>query len=236
MFSDVEVCCQLGIMVKPPVGGLVKTRLARAIGEELAARLAGAFLEDTLAMTESLGWAETTLSTTDPDAPFFQNLPGRFRVFQQGRGDLGARIARTLEQGLGLAPLSMVLAADSPGLPVSHLEQARVALESCDAVLGPARDGGFYLLGLRRFEFGLLEGLPWSSARTCEAVWRRLEERGYKVGMLDSWFDVDEPEDLLRLVRNLREGTLRCPATCLALGISVPAPMEFACFPASLGW
>lgn len=229
MLRDLEVFCQLGIMVKPPVGGLVKTRLARAVGEELAAQLAGAFLEDTLAMTERLAWAETVLSTTDPDAPFFQNLGGRFRVLHQGRGDLGTKIARTLEQGLSLAPLSMVLAADSPGLPVSLLEQARVVLESCDAVLGPAMDGGFYLLGLRRFELGLLDGLPWSSERTCEAVGRRLEERGYQVGMLDSWFDVDEPEDLVRLTQKLREGTVRCPATCRVLGLSAPPQVELTC-------
>ncbi|MCU0662976.1 MAG: TIGR04282 family arsenosugar biosynthesis glycosyltransferase [Myxococcota bacterium] len=216
-----EVPCPLSIMVKPPVPGLVKTRLARGLGDELAARLAAAFLADTLATVDRLPWAQVVLSTTEPRAAFFRELLPRRRIVDQGPGDLGARLSRTLELGLGRAPLSMVIAADSPGLPCSYLEHARGDLETHDAVLGPALDGGFYLLGLRRLEPGLLDELPWSSERTFEATYQRLEARGYEVAVLEPWLDVDDSEALARLMTELVRGRIHCPHTEKALGMRV---------------
>lgn len=207
------VCCCMSIMVKPPESGLVKTRLARALGDDLAVQLAAAFLRDTLAMVQQLSWAMPVLSTTDPQAPFFADLRPLPVLYSQGEGDLGQRLARTLAHGLATAPMAMVLAADSPGLPVAYLEQAYQTLLTHDAVLGPAMDGGFYLLGLRRLEPGLLADLPWSSPLTGQATGQRLVSRGYRVGWLEPWFDVDDPADLQRLEQELRSGRLCSPHT-----------------------
>ena len=83
------------------------------------------------------------------------------------------------------------MGADSPGLPGKFLEEARVSLETADAVIGPCEDGGFYLLGLRRCPTGLFTGIPWSDGSMCAKTVARLKAAGMKVHLLSGWFDVD---------------------------------------------
>lgn len=204
------------VFAKPPRAGEAKTRLAASLGAEGAALLARAFFRDTWAAVSSLPWTEPILATTEPDAPEWREL-GISRAWPQGEGDLGARMARMLQRALARAPAALVIGTDSPGLPGTLLDDARRALASADAVLGPADDGGFYLLGLRRAPDGLLEGLPWSSEETYERTEERLLERGLSVHVLPPWIDVDRPEDLEPLRRRLVRGEIRAPATAMAL-------------------
>jgi rSAM/selenodomain-associated transferase 1 len=198
------------IFAKPPVTGQVKTRLAAALGQEHAAELARAFLEDTIAAARELTWAEAVVASTGPVAC---GVP----VLLQGDGDLGARIERVMRAALQRAPYAIAIGADAPALPSRFLEAAREALERADAVIGPADDGGFYLLGLRRCSEGLLAGLPWSSPETFAHTAARLRERGLRVEVLERWFDVDRPEDLERLRKLLRDGKIRAPRTASLL-------------------
>jgi len=110
-----------------------------------------------------------------------------------------------------------VLGADTPGLPRALLEQARVALQDADAVVGPGCDGGFYLLGLRHCPEGLLEGLPWSQTNTLDALLERLEQFQLETRSIESWFDVDHPEDLERLIRGIERERIIAPATAAIL-------------------
>lgn len=204
------------VIAKPPRAGEAKTRLAATLGAEGAADLARAFFEDTWAAVSSLPWAEPVLATTEPDAPEWREL-GIRRAWPQGDGDLGARMMRMLKRALAAAPAALAIGTDSPGLPAEHLDAARRALESADAVLGPSDDGGFYLLGLRGVPDDLLEGLPWSSEETFERTRDRLIERGLSVHVLPGWFDVDRPEDLEPLRRRLLRGEIHAPSTARAL-------------------
>lgn len=204
------------VFAKPPRAGEAKTRLAERVGRQAAARLARAFFQDMWAAVSSRTWAEPVLATTDPDAPEWRGLGVR-RAWPQGGGDLGERLERTLGRALGSAPAALVVGTDSPGLPGERLDEARRALETADAVLGPADDGGFYLLGLRRTAPGLLEGLPWSSEETFERTRGRLVERGLSVHVLPPYLDVDRAEDLEPLRRRLLRGEVRAPATTRAL-------------------
>jgi uncharacterized protein len=199
----------LCVFAKPPVAGEVKTRLAATLGPERAAVLARAFLDDTLE-AQRLPWAEVALATT---APFAAPVP----TLLQGPGDLGARIERVLRAALERAPAAIAIGADAPALPRRLLEAARLALAEADAVLGPAADGGFYLLGLRRCPEGLLAALPWSAADTCLRTLERLRTSGLKTALLEEWFDVDRPEDLERLRAALRAGELVAPRTAALL-------------------
>ena len=183
------------VFAKPPRAGEAKTRLAEGIGPQAAAALARAFFQDTWAAVSSRTWAGPLLATTDPEAPEWRELRVR-RAWPQGDGDLGDRLERTLGRALEAAPAALVVGTDSPGLPGDLLDDARRALETADAVLGPSDDGGFYLLGLRRMADGLLQGLPWSSAETFERTKERLLERGLSVHVLPRFFDVDLPGDL----------------------------------------
>jgi len=212
------------IFAKPPVAGQVKTRLAAVLGHERAAALASAFLEDTIDAVRRLNWARPALASTEPVER------NDLRVLLQGEGDLGARIERVLAAALQLertadrlqptasGAAAIAIGADSPALPERLLEAARAGLLRADAVLGPADDGGFYLLGLRACPEGLLAGLPWSAADTCARTLDRLRERGLRVEVLEPWFDVDRPEDLDRLRELLRTGQLDAPRTARLFG------------------
>lgn len=127
---------------KPPVAGEVKTRLAPRIGSRAAARLAGAFMIDTLELLRSLAGVRIVVATTGELDPTWRDHLAGVPVWTQGQGDLGDRLERILSRALAEgAPAAAAVGADSPGLPRAHLEAALDALASHDAVLGPADDG-----------------------------------------------------------------------------------------------
>ena len=177
---------------------MVKTRLAASIGGPAAASLAESFLADTIAMVRECSCALPVVATTEPIPKV--TLP----QWPQGKGDLGARLETILCRALTQAPAAIALGADSPDLPARMLDFAIQRLATSDAVLGPSSDGGYYLIGLRRCPPGLLNGLPWSSAHTCQATADRLRERGLLLHLLSPWHDVDDLDDLRAL--HLRTG------------------------------
>jgi uncharacterized protein len=202
------------VFAKAPVRGRAKTRLEPAVGAEGAARLAAALLEDTLDALLATGCVAPVLAVDEPEAFRGRGLP----VVAQGEGDLGERLERTLSRALERTPAVLALGSDSPGFPLPLIPQACAALERADAVLGPADDGGFILLGLRRCPPGLLRGLPWSSPDTLRATEARLRARGLSVAKTLRWFDVDAPADLARLRVELAEGTVQARHTAELLG------------------
>jgi rSAM/selenodomain-associated transferase 1 len=201
------------VMTKAPVPGRVKTRLAATLGPEGAAALARAMLHDTVAAVEAIPWARGVLTTTDPDHPGMSDLAGGLDLWDQGPGDLGARLERTLRRGIETSGAAIAVGSDSPGLPRALIEEARERLAAGDAVLGPCDDGGYYLIGLDRCPVGLLAGLPWSSPHTLARTRERLEEHGFGVSLTGAWFDVDRPADLERLDDLLRAGEIVAPRT-----------------------
>lgn len=196
------------LFAKPPLAGRAKTRLAPALGKAGAAALAAAFLDDTWALARSVR-ARAIVATTDP----WDGWPPGAEVWLQGEGDLGERLERVLARALTEAPGALALGADAPALPRAHLETALVALETADAVIGPASDGGYWCLGLRRCPPGLLRDLPWSAPDTAARTRDRLVASGLAVTTVGEWFDVDEPADLLRLREALASDPAAAPAT-----------------------
>jgi len=205
------------IFAKLPVPGAVKTRLVPALGAEGAASLARAFLLDTVAQLQAVPWARTVLAGAGDLAPLLREP--RPTCWRQGDGDLGQRLERVLRRALeaGEGP-AIAIGADTPGLPPHLLEQARDALEGAGSVLGPAEDGGFYLLGLTRCPEGLLSGVPWSRRDTMTHTRRRLVEHGLPPVVIDPWFDVDRQEDLKRLTQLIRDGRIQADETARVLG------------------
>lgn len=212
MRHEATVC----MFAKPPRPGLVKTRLAAAVGEAHAAALARAFFEDTLSAASSLPWARAVLATTDPAAAEWGGAR-RTPHWPQGGGDLGDRLERVLRRALHDTPAALAIGTDTPGLPPVLLSQARAALRDADAVLGPCEDGGFYLLGLRRCPPGLLRELPWSATDTFLKTLSRLRERGLETAVIAPWFDVDRPADLACLRALIARGEVHAPHTARAL-------------------
>lgn len=213
MMNDSSLLC---VFAKPPVPGKVKTRLAAELGDIRAADLARAFLTDTWELASSATWARSILATTEGSASEF-GLPGLPEIWLQGEGDLGAKLESIVRRGLAESSVVIAIGADSPGLPTRRLVEARDALATFDAVLGPSEDGGFYLVGLKHCPPGLFADLRWSEPTTFAATRKRLEQRGMRVRILPPWFDVDHPADLDRLRLALERGTVHASATAKAL-------------------
>jgi uncharacterized protein len=199
------------VFAKPPVPGRVKTRLVPLLGSRGAAELAKAFLEDTWVSISVVHWAKPVLASTEEG--FQGHLRGPIEIWLQGEGDLGARLENISRRALCDHPSVIAIGADSPGLPVKYLDQAREALNRADAVIGPSGDGGFYLLGLRKCPTGLLSGIQWSAPTTCLETIAKLHAAGLTVYILDDWFDVDTAQDLERLNSLLTAKQIEAPKT-----------------------
>jgi rSAM/selenodomain-associated transferase 1 len=170
-------------------------------------------LLDTWATVHKLEGARVVLATIDADTAEL-DLGRDAAISEQGEGDLGQRMERVLRRALRRHSEALLLGTDLPGLPLDRLQQARAALQAgTDAVLGPAEDGGFYLIGLRRCPESLLEGLPWSRGDTLRHTVRQLRQRGLTVELVESWSDVDCPGDLDGLVERLAQREINAPHT-----------------------
>lgn len=202
----------LCVFAKPPRPGTVKTRLAPVLGDAAAAALAHAFLLDTWNTVTRVSGVTVVLAATEVDAPEWRSLKDA-EVWPQGAGTLGDRLERVLRRALEAHPFAIAIGTDIPGLPVSRLDDACEALRTADAVLGPADDGGFYLLGVSKCPQGLLDTVPWSASDTCARTLERLGHHHLRTTLIDSWFDIDEPADLHALRRRIREATIDAPET-----------------------
>jgi len=199
------------LFAKAPTRG--KTRLAASLGDDRARALACAFLEDSWSPLAAEPGAIVAWDGEASEAPCEPS-----RVWPQGEGDLGARLTRIVRRALAIEPWIVVIGSDSPGLPRRLLEDAvqRLRTDACDLVLGPAEDGGFYLLGCRTLPN--LDDIPWSTERTLEITLERA--MGLRVALLDRWFDVDVVEDLRRLKARIDSGEVHAPATAALLGMT----------------
>jgi rSAM/selenodomain-associated transferase 1 len=213
---------KLLVVAKAPVPGQVKTRLAEGVGDARAAELASAFLVDTWRLAAAVDGVEPTLVLAG-EVPEGVLCPTP-TVWSQGEGDLGARLERAFRRALESRPWAIAIGTDSPGLPPSLLQHAVTTFGSPGpedpprAVLGPTTDGGYYLIGLERCVPGLLAALPFSSPNTFERTLERLVSRGFRVTTLDPWYDVDVPDDLDVVRRDIESGQITAPATARALG------------------
>ncbi len=187
------------VFAKAPQPGRAKTRLIPALGAEGAANLARAMLLATVAEAQAAGVGPVELCVdpepTHPAWPELQ-LPALIEWSAQGDGDLGARMARAARRGLQQGLPVLLIGTDCPDLDAERLRQSVAALERADAVLVPTFDGGYALLGLRRFDASLFEDIPWSTASVADLTRARLDALGWRVELGPMLHDIDTPEDL----------------------------------------
>lgn len=196
----------LAVVAKAPVPGLAKTRLIPLLGAAGAARAQRGFALQTLATVRAAGTGPLTLwCAPDTRHRFFRALRLRHGVVCQPQppGDLGQRMAAAMAAHFAAQPHMpwLVVGTDCPALTPAHLQQAADALQTHDAVLIPAEDGGYVLLGLRRPLAGVFERIDWSTERVLEQTLERLHEAGASCMELPALWDVDEPADWQRWVR-----------------------------------
>ena len=183
------------IFVKAPVAGRVKTRLALALGPGRAAATFRRLTGLTISHASKGDWR--TLIAVDPPQAISRYAalwPRRFSRLVQARGDLGSRMRAAFD---GVACPCVIIGSDAPALRARHIRAAFSALAGHDAVVGPATDGGFWLIGLanRRRAARLFEGVRWSSEHALADTLASLPG-AFSVARLETLRDVDEPLDL----------------------------------------
>lgn len=189
------------VMLKYPEPGKSKTRLIPAVGAVKAAEIQHRMSLRTLATAEeyrrSTG-SDVEIWFTGATAEAMEALyGGGVRYRDQGRGDLGQRLLLAIGEGFRSGARTVtVIGTDCPVLSVAHLCEARDALTRADVVLGPAFDGGYYLIGLRQPQLSLFEGIAWSTDAVCEQTLAAASRAGLAVHLLEKLADIDRPDDL----------------------------------------
>ena len=181
----------IALFARYPVAGKAKTRLIPALGAEGAAELHRLLVERTLSTMRASGLPFAVWTTGEAHAAFAHWLGEDVPMIAQGEGDLGARLARVP------AP-AILLGADIPDVTAEHLLAAAKALEDVPVVIGPASDGGYYLLGFRAPVPFLFSGIEWGTEHVLEQTETLLEKHGVSYRKLDILDDCDRPEDLAK--------------------------------------
>ena len=197
---------RLIIFTRYPESGKTKTRLIPVLGEEGAANLQRLMTERTVAEAKKLvksGSVSLEIRYEGGEREQMAQWLGPDLVNRaQGPGDLGVRMAGAFDQGFNEAHRRVVvIGTDVPELDRGRMGQAFQALETSDLVLGPAADGGYYLIGLRstawqRQASALFEGIGWGTGEVLKATVDRATHLGFRFSLLEELVDVDRPEDL----------------------------------------
>jgi uncharacterized protein len=187
----------------------VKSRLHGALGVKAATLLYRCFLLDELDAISALAPRIVPLVAFTPArgrSRMATLAPPGFKLMAQEDGDLGQRMSRLLASLLGDGHRgAIVMGSDMPTLPMDHVLEAARVLEAdgADLVLGPAEDGGYYLVGLTRPAPALFDGIPWSTNQVLALTLDRARGLGLRVHLLPPWYDVDTAADLTRLAADL---------------------------------
>lgn len=185
------VAPRIALFARFPTPGLAKTRLHPVLSPDAAAALHAALVRRTLATVRASGLPHAVYGTGGSAARFAEWLGPEVPFVDQGAGDLGERMAR-------VATPAIIIGADIPDLSADHLRDAAAAVSAGRVVIGPAADGGYYLIGLPAPADYLFQEMPWGSDRVLVETLARLGEAAVAPVMLSVLADLDRPEDLAR--------------------------------------
>lgn len=187
------------VFARAPVPGRVKTRLAADVGDDEAARIYRRLGRDTVDAVRDGPWS-VTVHVEPPDAEAIDSvrawLGPRVRYRGQVAGDLGDRMASAIEDALARVEAVCVVGTDLPHLDASMVRGAFEALENHDVVLGPATDGGYYLIGMTDPHPELFREIPWSTEDVLAHTVQRAADRELRVAKLEPRTDVDTVADV----------------------------------------
>lgn len=195
----------INLMLKAPVAGRVKTRLAAEIGHSAAVK---AYRELVDCLLDGLGGSRPIRVFFDPPearALMVRWLGEGMRYAPQPGGTLGQRLAVASETAYGEGARAVVfLGGDCPYVDDGVLRDVESRLETHDVVFGPAVDGGYYLVATRRHEPEIFRGIPWGTDTVLEKSLRRARELGLRTSLLEEREDVDDREGWIRARRFIR--------------------------------
>jgi rSAM/selenodomain-associated transferase 1 len=190
------------VFLRYPEPGKTKTRLIPELGADGAAALAAELASRALGVAETLaaedGIAISIWYTGCDEVQAREIAPGSYLYHEQQGADLGSRMSFAFEKAFedGYEQVALI-GTDCPELDESIVDEAFEVLADADVALGPAADGGYYLIALRAPAPGLFINKPWGSAEVLEATVNSVEELGLSADALPMLWDVDRPEDLV---------------------------------------
>jgi hypothetical protein len=202
------------IFAKAPIPGQVKTRLCPPLTPDEAATLHGSFVLDMLERTKlavaklQLPFHRYLACAPSSELVFFKIMEERqgVRLLDQVGENLGQRMHRTFVDVFAKGYTQVIIVGtDVPTLPLTVYQEAFTMLGRSDVVLGPALDGGYYLIGLKQPAEQLFTGVPWSTDRVLAVTQQQAKALGLSVELTTAWRDVDTIADLQSLITECRE-------------------------------
>lgn len=198
--ADAGAAGRVIVLARAPLPGRAKTRLIPALGAQGAARLHALLLRRSVATVCGVAGVAVTLQVAPAVGhPLFAQLQRQhgLRLRAQSGGDLGRRMQQALAAALRDSPAAVLVGSDCPGLTAADIRTALDALRGgMDAVLGPALDGGYWLIGLRRPSAALFQGVEWGGARVAAQTRQRMRRLGWRWLELAPRADLDLPADV----------------------------------------
>lgn len=191
----------LVVFVKNTAPGQVKTRLARAVGDERAVDIYHKLVEHTYNVINEVQ-SKVIIAFSDYIPDQLPDLSKDISYIVQPQGDLGNRMRETLDHVLASHQYAILIGSDCPQLKKRHIDQAFEALKKNDAVIGPAEDGGYYLIGFAGVSCDVFSDMLWSTSDVLDQTLARLRSQGFKFELLDELRDVDTIEDWHRTLQD----------------------------------
>ncbi len=183
------------IFIRNPELGKVKTRIAKSVGDEKAYQVYLALLEHTRSVTQKVKGVERYLFYTHFIDQEDEWKDKDFHKCIQSSGDIGSKMSSAFEQVLKKHESAIIVGSDIASLTTGIIEKAVVVLKEKDYVIGPALDGGYYLLGMKRASSFLFRDMPWSTGQVCRETIDRIENTGTSIGLVDTLSDIDHWHD-----------------------------------------
>ncbi|OGW73244.1 MAG: hypothetical protein A3J72_04580, partial [Nitrospirae bacterium RIFCSPHIGHO2_02_FULL_40_19] len=198
----------LVVMLKVPVTGQVKTRLVPPLTEKDAARLYRCFIQDTFSRVSILHDIDIIAAYTPKNLKLRVKkiVPAGTIIIPQKGKDLGQRLSNIFSElfTFGYKKIA-IIGSDSPDLPSEYIKKSFSLLKGkTEIVIGPAEDGGYYLIAMSRNCKVLFINIPWSTDVVFQKTVERAKKAGVKSAILPTWYDVDEIENLKALRNNLK--------------------------------
>lgn len=192
------VMTQIIIFAKYPEAGRAKTRLQPALGKAGSAQMARKLLLHTVTQAVATGFEVMLCVSPDPDDSCWQELPlpTSLKWSAQVAGDLGERMTAATTAALANGEQVLLIGTDCPDLTTDMLHEAAQRLAEHNAVVIPAFDGGYVLLGLRQLDASIFQDIVWSTATVAQLTVQKIKALGWSLAMLKPLHDIDEPEDL----------------------------------------
>lgn len=198
----------LVVMAKEPIVGLVKTRMCPPLSEKAAAKLYKALLLDTLELVKSVDNSHRIIAFSPgaTEDSMRKIVGAEFELKAQRGNDLGERLSNLFQDLLGAYSKVVVLGSDSPTLPPEVLQEAFTRLDSCEIVLGPCLDGGYYLVGAKTPQIKeVFKDIAWGTDVVLKQTIDRARSQGLNIFCLKMWYDIDTWADVEQLMRELKD-------------------------------